>query len=240
MMKLAVPIFLFLLIITASCQTSRTSDSQNSDMTDQKLHYLALGDSYTIGEGVQEEERYPMILVQLLENENILFNEPKIIATTGWTTDELKKGIAEISDLRETYDLVTLLIGVNNQYRGRSIENYRIEFEALLDQAIAFAGGNPKHVQVLSIPDWGITPFAKEKGADQVKVAREIDQFNEVKENISNAKGVAYTDITSHYRIHGDKEDGVVADNLHPSRKIYQHWAEQLKSRIMNNKLYMF
>lgn len=228
-------VFLF---FTLSCQISKTSISKNNGMKDQKLHYLALGDSYTIGEGVQENDRYPTILVRLLENENTLFNPPKIIATTGWTTDELQKGIAQTADLRETYDLVTLLIGVNNQYRGRSLENFKEEFTAVLDQAIAFAGGNPEQVQVLSIPDWGITPFANNRDVDKDKVAREIDQFNELKEKISNAKGVGYSDITSHYRIHGDKKDGVVADNLHPSGKIYQHWAEILKSRIIENKLY--
>lgn len=202
-------------------------------MTSQTLQYLALGDSYTIGEGVQEKERYPMILVDLLEKENIQVAKPKIIATTGWTTDELQKGIANTSNLKETYDLVTLLIGVNNQYRGRSIDNYREEFTALLDQAIAFAGNNPDHVFVLSIPDWGITPFAKEKGVDKEKVATEIDRFNQVKEKISRSKGVSYTDITEHYRKYGDKEDGVVDDNLHPSGKIYQHWAEMVKKEVV-------
>jgi len=202
-------------------------------MTEQKLQYLALGDSYTIGEGVPEEQRYPMILVDLLAEENILVSKPKIIATTGWTTDELQKGISNTSELKDSYDLVTLLIGVNNQYRGRSIDNYREEFTALLDQAIAFAGNNPEHVFVLSIPDWGITPFAIEKGVDQAKVATEIDSFNKVKEEISRSKGVSYTDITEHYRIHGEKEDGVVDDKLHPSGKIYRHWAEMVKREVV-------
>lgn len=219
--------------ICFSCQTINKSTQKKSDMTEQKLQYLALGDSYTIGEGVQEEERYPMILVDLLAEENIQVAKPTIIATTGWTTDELQKGIANTSDLKSKYDLVTLLIGVNNQYRGRSIDNYKEEFTALLDQAINFAGGNPDHVFVLSIPDWGITPFAKEKGVDQPKVAAEIDRFNEVKEEISRSKGVSYTDITEHYRIHGDKEDGVVGDNLHPSGKIYKHWAEMVKEKVV-------
>jgi len=215
------------------CQTINKATSIESNMTGKKLQYLALGDSYTIGEGVQEEERYPMILVDLLAEENIQVAKPTIIATTGWTTDELQQGIANTSGLKQKYDLVTLLIGVNNQYRDRSIENYREEFTALLDEAIAFAGGKPDHVFVLSIPDWGITPFAKEKGVDQAKVAAEIDRFNQVKEEISRSKGVSYTDITEHYRKHGDKDDGVVGDNLHPSVKIYRHWAERVKGEVV-------
>ncbi|WP_240485936.1 SGNH/GDSL hydrolase family protein [Anditalea andensis] len=202
-------------------------------MKEQKFKYLALGDSYTIGEGVQESERYPMVLVELLKEENILFDKPMIIATTGWTTDELQKGIADTSGLNEAYDLVTLLIGVNNQYRGRDLENFKEEFASLLDKAIAFAGNHPDQVFVLSIPDWGITPFAKGKEVDQEKVAAEIDSFNNAKEEISRSKGVSYTDITDHYRMHGDKEGGVVADKLHPSAKIYLHWAEQLRSKIL-------
>ena len=218
-----------------SCQTINKSTSKKSDMTEQKLQYLALGDSYTIGEGVQEEERYPMILVDLLAEQNIHIAKPTIIATTGWTTDELQIGIAKTQGLEETYDLVTLLIGVNNQYRGRSIDNYREEFTSLLEQAIDFAGGNPDHVFVLSIPDWGITPFATEKGVDKAKVAAEIDRYNQLKKEISRSKGVSYTDITEHYRKHGNKEDGVVGDNLHPSGKIYRYWAEMVKDEVVGS-----
>jgi len=207
-------------------------------MTAQKLRYLALGDSYTIGEGVQENESYPMILVDLLAEENIHVTKPKIIATTGWTTDELQKGIANTSGLEDQYDLVTLLIGVNNQYRGRSVENYKEEFRALLDQAIVFAGNDAERVMVLSIPDWGITPFAQERGTDQAKVATEIDRYNDAKKEISQSKGVEYIDITEHYRIYGDKEDGVVGDNLHPSNKIYRHWAELLHEKLKQKIFY--
>ena len=229
---------LLLLSLTIGCQVSRNATTPDSKKMNEKLSYLALGDSYTIGEGVREAERYPVILKNLLASENIEFSAPHIIATTGWTTDELKKSIAEATELRESYDLVTLLIGVNNQYRGRSVENYEEEFGDLLDQAIAFAGGRPEHVFVLSIPDWGITPFAKEKDVDQSKVAREIDLYNQSKERISSEKGVVYTDITEHYRMHGAKEDGVVADNLHPSGKIYQHWAEKLKMHVVGKGLF--
>jgi lysophospholipase L1-like esterase len=225
-----------LIVMTFGCQTQKKITSKN--MTERPLQYLALGDSYTIGEGVQESERYPMILADLLARENIQVDTPKIIATTGWTTDELQKGIANTSGLENQYDLVTLLIGVNNQYRGRSVENYREEFTALLDQAIAFAGHDSHRVIVLSIPDWGITPFAQDRGTDQTKVATEIDRYNQAKKEISQSKGVEYIDITEHYRRHGDKEDGVVGDKLHPSGKIYRHWAELLLSKLKHKGFY--
>lgn len=231
MRKTTVLMTCILIAMAFGCQTAQRTASKN--MTEKPLKYLALGDSYTIGEGVLESERYPMILADLLAKENISVEKPKIIATTGWTTDELQKGIANTSGLENHYDLVTLLIGVNNQYRGRSVENYREEFTALLDQSINFAGHDPERVIVLSIPDWGITPFAQEKGTDQDKVATEIDRFNQAKKEISHSKGVAYIDITEHYRRFGDKENGVVGDKLHPSGKIYQYWAEQVKSKVV-------
>ena len=140
--------------------------------------YLALGDSYTIGESVSEKERFPLQLADSLNESGISVLKPTIVATTGWTTDELSKGIAD-TELNISYDLVTLLIGVNNQYRGLSLENYRKEFVQLLNQAIGFAEGNPKKVIVLSIPDWGVTPFAD--GRDRDQIAMEIDSFNAVK-----------------------------------------------------------
>jgi len=225
-----------LIAMTFACQTTQKITSRN--MTEKPLKYLALGDSYTIGEGVLESERYPMILADLLAKENIPVDKPKIIATTGWTTDELQKGIAGTTGLEEQYDLVTLLIGVNNQYRGRSVENYRDEFTDLLDQAIAFAANDPDRVIVLSIPDWGITPFAQDRGTDQAKVATEIDLYNQAKKEISRGKGVEYIDITEHYRMYGDKEDGVVGDKLHPSGKIYSHWADLLHEKLKHKDFY--
>ncbi|GAB2608732.1 SGNH/GDSL hydrolase family protein [Belliella aquatica] len=197
-------------------------------MDSDKMTYLALGDSYTIGEGVEAKDRYPHQAVEMLEASGIVFSEPKIIATTGWTTDELKKGI-QASDVNgKTYDLVTLLIGVNNQYRGRPVDNYRSEFRQLLEDTIAFAKGDKSHVVVLSIPDWGVTPFAVNRGSDQEKVAREIDQYNQAKKEITEEIGVTYIDITEHYRINGMKPESVVSDQLHPSGLIYQYWAEKL------------
>lgn len=200
------------------------------------LSYLALGDSYTIGEGVAENERYPNQAVGLLAKQGIQINKPTIIAKTGWTTDELGEGIKNANIAGNTYDWVTLLIGVNNQYRGRPVENYRTEFKTRLEQAVTFAKGNPRRVVVLSIPDWGITPFAVARGTDQAKVALEIDAYNAAKAEITMQLGAHYIDITGHYREFGANPESVVADQLHPSGLIYKDWAEKL-AKVMQSEM---
>src|SRR3954453_11153972 len=150
--------------------------------------YLALGDSYTIGESVAVADRYPVQLARELK-----LGEPEIIAKTGWTTDELSAAIDKAMDKADPhgpYDLVTLLIGVNNQYRGRSADEYRTQFAGLLQRAIGFAGGNAQHVIVVSIPDWGVTPFAE--GRDRAKIAREIDQFNAINREEAKRAGAKW------------------------------------------------
>jgi lysophospholipase L1-like esterase len=214
-------------LITWGC-----NPNQNIVEMEQPYQYLALGDSYTIGEGVGELERYPNQLVQKLAIEGIQMEQPTIIATTGWTTDELQAGIEKENIDGNKYDLVTLLIGVNNQYRGRDLDNFEEEFSGLLQQAIDFAGGNKDHVIVLSIPDWGVTPFAEEKNADKAKVAEEIDAFNRLKEKITSEAGVHFIDITEDYRQRGHLPEGVVNDLLHPSGMIYESWAAKVINRI--------
>lgn len=199
-----------------------------------KHNYLALGDSYTIGEGVAADKNFPNQLVSLLQEEyDIEFQTPEIIAVTGWTTDELKAGIAE-RDPQGSYDLVTLLIGVNNQYRGRDVQEYRTEFEALLEQAVSFAGGNYKHVIVISIPDWGHTPFAREKEVDESKVAAEIASYNEAKQAVTLAKGVRFLDITGMTKTLAQDTAYLVADQLHYSDKLYREWAECMAPLVSN------
>ncbi|MBV8516014.1 MAG: SGNH/GDSL hydrolase family protein [Acidobacteria bacterium] len=177
--------------------------------------YLALGDSYTIGESVAASERFPMQLAALLK-----LGEPEIIAKTGWTTDELNAAI-DAAKPHGPYELVTLLIGVNNQYRGRDTEQYRREFAALLQRAIGFAGGNAKHVVVVSIPDWGITPFAE--GRDRAKIGREIDRFNSINREETQRAGAHYADITPVSR----RETTLIApDGLHPSGAMYTKWVD--------------
>lgn len=191
--------------------------------------YLALGDSYTIGEGVSSQERFPMQVTLKILLETGAMEETKIIARTGWTTDELIKMIAS-ENPQGPYDLVTLLIGVNNQYRGRELDSFKEEFEILLKQAINFAGGDKSKVFVLSIPDWGVSPFAVDRKVDQAKVAKEIDAYNEAKKAICMQWDVTFIDITTHYRKYGASE--YVADRLHPNAVIYEYWANQIWERI--------
>lgn len=188
-----------------------------------KYRYLALGDSYTIGEMVGDKERFPVQLTTKLNSDSIDIAEPLIIAKTGWTTDELLSGIKE-KNVKDTFSIVTLLIGVNNQYRGRDAENYRSELKQLLDIAINYAGGKNENVFVLSIPDWGVTPFAE--GKDRGKIAAEIDEYNRVKKEECEKLGVKYYDITE---ISRSTEPGMIAsDGLHPSGKMYNMWVDKI------------
>ena len=185
--------------------------------------YLALGDSYTIGQSVSEAERFPNQTVSNLRIENIKINDPKIIATTGWTTKNLIDAVNG-ANLQNNYDVVSLLIGVNNQYQGRSINEYKTEFTLLVNRAIQYAGNKPTHVFVLSIPDYSVTPFAA--NSDRSKIGAEIDQFNSANKTISLQLGVNYFDITS---ISRENDPLLVAnDRLHPSGKQYKRWADLL------------
>lgn len=190
--------------------------------------YLALGDSYTIGEMVQPAENFPNQVTTMMKEDGIRV-ETRIIAVTGWTTDELEAGIVaanQESPLHEQYDFVSLLIGVNNQYRGRSVDNYKTEFEELLKKAIRFAGNRPQRVVVLSIPDWGITPFAE--GRDRTQIATEIDAYNTANKEISLRYGTPYINITPWTREAAADKSLLAADGLHPSGKEYRRWAEKV------------
>ena len=228
---LILSVFLTALSQAAFAQNNPKNMTETSS---KNLSYLALGDSYTIGEAVAEEGRYPNQTVDLLKANHIVFDKPSIVAKTGWTTDELAKGIEVANIGGKTYDLVTLLIGVNNQYRGRDLDTYKGEFKALLEQAIQFAKGNPQRVVVLSIPDWGITPFGQSSGRDLKKVSEEIDAFNKAKQDISSQLGVHYIDITEDYRAIGGEEIMLAHDKLHPSEKVYERWAKRLCEVIVN------
>ncbi len=184
--------------------------------------FLALGDSYTIGESVAESDRWPVQLAAALRSEGIDLADPEFIATTGWTTDELSRGIDE-ADPHGPYTLVSLLIGVNNQYRGRDAEEYRGELASLLERARAFAGGNAAHVLVLSIPDWGVTPFAK--GRDAARIGADIDHFNAINREESARIGAAYVDVTAISRRAIGEPGWIADDGLHPSAAMYREWA---------------
>ena len=172
------------------------------------------------------------MLVQRLNQQGLNFSyPPKVIATTGWTTHNLINAIAQSGPGGKTYDMVTLLIGVNDQYQNLSQDNYRIKFKQVLKTAIAFAGGNKNHVFVLSIPDWGVTPFANGKEAE---VGRLIDQFNAINRSISEVEGVNYLDITGISRQAVNESDLIAADGLHPSGKMYGLWVEQLAPLVVS------
>lgn len=216
--RLLLPFFL------TACTSAPTPapDLLSAMPTSQPLRFLALGDSYTIGEAVDETERWPVQLVGLLRAQGVEIEDPLIVARTGWTTDELSAGI-DAANPQGPFDLVSLLIGVNNQYRGRDLDEYRREFALLLKRALAFAGGRPGHVLVLSIPDWGVTGFAK--GLDRAKIAREIDAFNAVNAAEAQRAGVRYVDVTPVSRRAATESGWIASDNLHPSGRMYAEWA---------------
>ncbi len=191
----------------------------------EKFKYLALGDSYTIGESVQVNKRFPVQLVEKLNAANLNTEPPKIVAKTGWTTDELTAGI-ENSNLQETYNLVTLLIGVNNQFRGRDTVEYRLQFKELLQIAIGFAEKNAKRVIVVSIPDYGVTPFATNRNPQ--KIGKEIDFFNNINKQETKNTGSFYINITPISREAKTDTTLIASDKLHPSGEMYKLWVEQI------------
>jgi lysophospholipase L1-like esterase len=192
--------------------------------------YLALGDSYTIGEQVPFAENFPNQTVQILRKSGFAFYAAEIIAKTGWTTDELSDAIENTATL-ENYDIVSLLIGVNNQYRGRSASEFKIEFEHLLQKAIQLAANKPYRVFVLSIPDWGVTPFAE--GRDRKQVAREIDSYNYICESSAKQFLANFINITAAQRSDANDTEFLAADGLHPSGREYKKWADKLADAVL-------
>lgn len=188
--------------------------------------FLALGDSYTIGEGVADVERWPVQLAARLREEGRDIGDPRIIAMTGWTTDELSAAM-DAATLDPPYALVSLLIGVNNQYRGRPLDEYRAQFRTLLQRALVLAGGVATQVIVVSIPDWGITPFARRKGRDPAGIARGIDAFNAAARAEAESAGAHWVDVTTISRAPGTR-DQLVVDGLHPSAAQYARWVETI------------
>jgi lysophospholipase L1-like esterase len=190
--------------------------------------FLALGDSYTIGEGVDPAGRWPVRLAALLRDEGIAIGEPRIVATTGWTTDELDAGI-DAAQAQAPIDgghaLVSLLVGVNNQYRGRPLDEFRAQFAALLRRAIGFAGGDARRVLVLAIPDWGVTPFVTAQSRDPARVAAQIDAFNAVCREEAAQAGAHWVDIAPVSRERGGEAGMLADDGLHPSAAMYALWA---------------
>jgi lysophospholipase L1-like esterase len=188
--------------------------------------FLALGDSYTIGEGVAPGERWPVQLAARLRGESVDIADPQIVATTGWTTDELSLAVAT-TEFTPPYALVTLLIGVNNQYRGRGVDEYRAQFRDLLQRTIRLAGGVATRVIVVSIPDWGVTPFAAREDRDAAGIAREIDAFNAAASAETAKAGAAWVDVTAISRMAESRQE-LVNDGLHPSGTQYARWTDAI------------
>jgi len=222
------------LCLLLACNKGNTSD-MIIDLTPQSnpttLTYLALGDSYTIGEAVEPNLSFPFQLVSEIKKQNVSLSSPKIIAKTGWTTNELQTAIKS-ENITQKFDIVTLLIGVNNQYRGNSQTIYRKEFKELLQTAIDYANGNKKHVFVVSIPDWGVTPFGKSSGRATATIAQEIDIFNAINKEETLALGISYTDITPASRNAATDLALVASDGLHPSGKMYEEWALSVANAV--------
>ncbi|WP_442589873.1 SGNH/GDSL hydrolase family protein [Pedobacter sp. AW31-3R] len=219
------------------------TDTQNKDTLHTRKQetrtYLALGDSYTIGEAVAQNQSFPYQLAEKFNAANLKtagvdlkIGIPEIIARTGWTTGELQSAIQSAS-ITSTYDIVTLLIGVNNQYRGGNIDTYRKEFRHLLESALAFAGGHKNHVFVISIPDWGATSFGQNSGRGPENIGREIDAFNAVNKDETGKMEISYTDITPGSRDAKIDASLVATDGLHPSGKMYGNWVTQLLPAVV-------
>src|SRR5574341_639990 len=220
-------ISLFLSIFNISCLSSSCQDGTKMEPTDkeqsQMIKILALGDSYTIGEGVKQSERWPMQLASQLRKGNLKVDTPRIIAVTGWTTTDLMSAI-EKSRLEEQYDLVTLLIGVNDQFQGYSEETYASGFKKLVVKAIKLAGGRPNRVIVISIPDYSVTPFGKRFGPARIRA--EVDKFNEINKEIATENRVHYVNVTEISRRAAEDPTLLGSDGLHPSAKMYAEWVE--------------
>lgn len=187
------------------------------------LRYLALGDSYTIGEGVAPDGRWTHQLARALRADGIPLQDPLTVAATGWTTDELDAAI-DAAAPQGPFDFASLLIGVNDQYRGRAVDDYARGFAGLLERAIGFAGARPGRVLVLSIPDWGVTPFAAASGRDVASIADALDACNDAARRACDARGVAFVDITAASRERGAGPAMLADDGLHPSATLYAEW----------------
>ena len=211
-----IPLCIFIL---SSCYKEKEINQSN-------LRYLALGDSYTIGEGIEFEYNYPKQIV----NQIFLIDTVTVIAKTGWTTDEL---IDTLNNLQlDKFDVVSLLIGVNNQFRGYQIDKYIMEFESLLNRAIDYSK-DKKNVFVLSIPDYGVTPFGKVKG--QERIYREINSYNNINRIMAEKYNVMYFDITEISRKAENDSSLLAEDKLHPSKKMYKMWIEKLKKELLDS-----
>jgi len=227
-------LFFFALLLLTSCDKEIPVTTQTEFNGKQMHDFLALGDSYTIGESVPSAGNFPnQLAAQLLSKDGIEIGTPRIIAKTSWRTDELIKAIANAGDIRDSiFSVVTLCIGVNNQYQNIDFKAYETEFDALLHTALKFAGKKPDHIFVLSIPDWVYTKYGQNFTSDPSKISERIDLYNTYNRTLSLKNGVNYVDITPISR-QGLKDPSMVAtDGLHPSELQYARWVELLRVEV--------
>ncbi|MBO6524864.1 MAG: SGNH/GDSL hydrolase family protein [Balneolaceae bacterium] len=218
------------LSVCASSPERNSVDEVNQNISE-SISFLALGDSYTIGESVPADKRWPVQLADSLKIEGIEVTDLKIIATTGWTTAELQQGISE-AELNPPYNLVSLLIGVNNQYRGYDIEIYRAEFRELLEQAIMFAGGDSSNVFVVSIPNYGVTPFGQTRG--EVRIRKELLEYDSIAKEIASEYNIPFVNITPISENAKIDMSLIADDELHPSGKMYSHWVSEMLPVVLS------
>ncbi len=229
---------LFVVILLFGCSKNENSPELSVPGNDElaatsttvpQQTYLALGDSYTIGESVSQAQSFPYLLVSKLNSRGKNFAPPRVIARTGWTTSDLQKALTT-ANITTKYDFVSLLIGVNNQYQGLSKSTYRSQFKDLLNRAIIYSGGKPSHVAVISIPDWGQTPFGKKSGRNTQKITEDIAAFNAINKAEAVARGVSYTNIAPiSTRVTSDPAL-VASDGLHYSGKMHALWVDAIIS----------
>ena len=222
-----------LIVLFIGCAENKTTisteETANPEVMATPIRYLALGDSYTIGESVPAENNYPNLIVSALQAAEMKAEDAQIIAKTGWTTDELNVAIQEAAP-DTTFHIVSLLIGVNNQFRGRNVEEYAPEFEDLLQQAIRFANGDRSKVFVVSIPDYAYTPFGQQSKPELI--SKGIDEYNAVNRSITERYQIAYFDITPISREGIEDPTLVATDKLHPSGAQYERWVELILEDI--------
>ncbi len=217
---------------TLSCEKNTVFSNNNyleqNEDTEGKVKYLALGDSYTIGQSVLPAERWPVQLAEKLNSKGKDIAEPTILATTGWTTGDLLRAIKNNSALAN-FDIVSLMIGVNNQYQHQSIDQFRKELSTLIEKSISLVGNNPAHVIVLSIPDWGVTPAGSN---NSLQIAGEIDAFNQVQMEECQKAKVQFIDITASSRTAKGDSSLIAKDNLHFSGKMYSIWSDIIAEKV--------
>lgn len=216
--------------VLSTCNKQATTNNQpivpNTTQSDTfKVNYLALGDSYTIGQSVAFEENFPNQLAKAMASDTVLINEVKIIATTGWTTTNLIDAINN-QNLDKKFNLVSLLIGVNNQYQNKPIELYKTEFKTLLNKAIALANFDTNKVFVVSIPDYGFTPFGKN---NQSTISAQLENYNQINKSITDSLNVSYVNITPISQMGLTNPELVASDGLHPSAAMYKMWVDLMK-----------